>query len=67
MSDREDCNVFCSHGGVCTLDLGHDGLHDSKYCTWSDEESLTRAEADEVLSDKPGGSSVVATWDILGL
>jgi hypothetical protein len=63
----DECNSFCSHGGVCTLELNHDGPHDSTYCTWTNDEQLTRAEADQVLSAKPGGSSVVAIWDILGL
>jgi hypothetical protein len=46
------CNAYCSHGGRCVLDDGHEGLHDSEYCQWSDAESLTKEAADAVLIEK---------------
>ena len=47
------CATPCSHGGLCSLEPGHDGLHDaSGYCQWSDEDSITRAEADAILAGK---------------
>jgi hypothetical protein len=53
------CDSYCSHGGRCTKDPGHEGKHDSDYCTWTDAEAVTREQADEVLSTKAGG------WDYL--
>ena len=61
------CESFCSHGGVCTREPGHDGLHGSRYCTWTDDEALDRDAADEVLNMKPNGRDVTAIWDIIGL
>lgn len=62
------CKSYCSHGGVCVLEQGHKGKHDSRYCTWTDDEALTRAEADEVLAESgPEGASVVSLWDILDI
>lgn len=49
------CESYCSHGGHCILDPGHPGKHDSRYCTWTDEEGVTSAEADAILLTKPGG------------
>lgn len=43
------CKSYCSHGGRCVLDAGHDGLHDSRYCQWADAEALTREQADDVI------------------
>lgn len=48
---ENECNSFCSHGGCCMLDAGHEGLHDSTYCTWTDDEALTEEEADKVLAE----------------
>lgn len=61
----ENCNSYCEHGGVCTLELGHDGLHDSTYCQWSDAQALTRDAADAVLSTNPEGQFVKTLWDML--
>lgn len=47
--DECDCHSYCSHGGYCTLDNGHEGQHDSGYCQWSDEDSLSKPEADDVI------------------
>jgi uncharacterized Fe-S cluster protein YjdI len=55
------CKSYCSHGGQCDRGHGHGGLHGSGYCTWTDAEALTRAEADAVLYDKPGGAEFLAT------
>jgi hypothetical protein len=57
------CTSYCSHGGRCELDPGHDGLHDSNYCTWTDTEGLTKAAADAVLATKDGGQDYLDTMD----
>lgn len=57
------CDSYCSHGGRCTKDPRHEGLHDSDYCTWSDAEALTKTQADEVLATKPGGQDYLDTLD----
>jgi hypothetical protein len=63
---EDSCSTYCSHGGVCTLSRGHDGLHDSRYCKWSDEEAISREEADEILSNKGSNGALVKTlWDLL--
>lgn len=59
------CDSYCSHGGVCELDPGHEGLHDSRYCQWADAEALTREAADAILATKPGGEGLVALWDLV--
>lgn len=53
------CMTYCTHGGICELESGHDGLHDSSYCQWPDTQSATRRDADEILSAKPGGNAIV--------
>ena len=43
------CMKYCPHGGACFLNPGHNGLHSSKPfndCEWTDEECLTKQEAD---------------------
>jgi hypothetical protein len=57
------CEFYCSHGGVCALEPGHDGQYDSGYCTWDDAEALSRSDADDLLREKPGGSEIVMIWD----
>lgn len=54
------CDSYCSHGGRCESPRGHDGLHDSGYCTWTDAGALTREAADAVLAAKPGGAGFLA-------
>lgn len=44
-----NCESYCSHGGVCELEAGHEGRHDSRYCQWSDDEALDKGTADAVL------------------
>lgn len=61
------CESFCSHGGVCALEPGHDGLHDSRYCTWTDDEAIDREAADELLLDHPNGAGVKVLWDVFGM
>ena len=46
------CWSYCTHGGVCELDAGHEGLHDSRYCTWTDDEAIDEEEADRRLIEK---------------
>lgn len=50
------CDSYCSHGGRCESRPGHDGLHDSRYCTWTDAEALSRDQADAVLGRTPEGA-----------
>lgn len=51
------CNAYCTHGGVCNLDTGHEGLHSaSGYCEWEDRQSISEAEADQKINDKGYGS-----------
>ena len=62
------CLSNCEHGGICTLELAHPGLHDSDYCTWTDARALPKAEADALFirkAGKPGGIGVVAAQAIL--
>ena len=43
---RTLCQTTCSHGGLCTLDVDHKGLHSaSGLCEWE------RSEDDQVESD----------------
>jgi hypothetical protein len=46
------CATYCEHGGVCELSSGHDGKHDSGYCQWTDEQAISREEADRRLIGK---------------
>lgn len=57
------CQSYCSHGGRCELDRGHDGLHDSNYCTWTDAEALTKDAADQILATKRGGRTYLTFLD----
>ena len=50
------CQSYCTHGGRCPLNEGHAPPHDSGSCTWTDDETLTREQADAVLRTKPGGA-----------
>jgi hypothetical protein len=59
------CQSYCSHGGRCVLDLGHDGLHDSRYCAWTDADALTKDQADRVLATTRGGQDYLDTMDPL--
>lgn len=43
------CGAYCTHGGVCILDEGHAGKHDTRYCQWDDADSLDKIEADRRL------------------
>lgn len=58
------CETYCSHGGVCELEQGHEGQHDSRYCQWGDDESLSRDEANAVLETKPGGTAISLLWEL---
>jgi hypothetical protein len=49
-----NCWSYCSHGGICVLEAGHEGLHDSEYCQWADAEALTKDAADAVFRRKGG-------------
>lgn len=51
------CDSYCQHGGVCVLNLGHEGLHTSRYCEWDDAHALDRETADAVyLAKNPRGA-----------
>ena len=54
MSDSETfpCGRRCSHGGCCTLDGGHDGDHDTGFCTYSDDEALSDFDGDELFASR---------------
>lgn len=62
----QECQVYCSHGGYCVQNYGHEGQHDSGYCKWDDKDSLSKAEADEVLASKPGGEEVLIFESMFG-
>ncbi len=42
-------NSYCPHGGVCVLDLNHEGKHNSKYCQWTDKEAISKEKANELF------------------
>lgn len=46
---KAPCGSNCEHGGVCVLNLGHKGLHDSRYCQWREEYSVPREQADAMM------------------
>jgi hypothetical protein len=47
------CESYCSHGGVCSLASRHDGKHSSSgYCTWTDDEAVSKAESDATYRAK---------------
>lgn len=56
------CETYCSHGGVCELDADHEGLHDTRFCQFTDEEAITQEEADEIIAQQPGGVELLATY-----
>lgn len=43
------CNSYCEHGGICVLEDGHEGRHDSGYCQWDDKEGITKEKADKLM------------------
>lgn len=45
------CGTYCSHGGVCDIDAPHPGQPHSAsgYCTWNDDESIDKEEADDLF------------------
>lgn len=61
------CGRCCSHGGCCILDNGHAGPHDTGYCQWPDEESISRAEADALLltSGRPEARGILLLQEAL--
>lgn len=59
------CQSYCRHGGRCEKFSGHDGLHDSSYCTWTDTEAVTRQRADAVLSQTERGREFLETFQPL--
>jgi hypothetical protein len=61
------CGSYCEHGGICELPKGHEGLHDSRYCQWDDAHALTEWEADQVLSQAPGGTDYLDFKNSLGV
>lgn len=61
------CLTYCSHGGICELDDGHEGLHTTRYCWWTDADSVDHATADEILrqSGSPDAEFIIALWGIV--
>lgn len=57
------CDTYCEHGGVCELVAGHEGPHDSSYCKWTDDQAISREDADELLVQKPLGAVLLPIYD----
>lgn len=57
------CEAYCEHGGVCELDEGHAGPHDTGYCTF--EAGVSKEEADAKLIQENGafGEMLVSVYD----
>lgn len=66
-TDDTYCWAYCSHGGVCEKEAGHEGLHDTRYCTWADAEALTKEAADQIFLQKGGEAAarILAVTDLL--
>lgn len=62
----EDCNEYCSHGGICILNAGHSGQHETGYCKWDTADSITKSEADAIMSQTPTGALIVQMSDLFG-
>lgn len=60
-----DCGSYCEHGGICVLNRGHTGLHDSRYCQWDDAHALTEDEADNVLLETTNGRDYLMVKTVL--
>lgn len=59
----DPCETYCEHGGICELDKGHEGLHDSRYCQWTDNEAIGKEEADRrLISAEPILGPTIARW-----
>jgi hypothetical protein len=43
------CETYCSHGGVCGREAGHEGQHDTGYCKFGDAEAVSRSEANAAV------------------
>lgn len=57
----DTCMARCSHGGVCTLDRNHQGLHDAGgYCSFTEEERLPDAVGDALYFAKSPLSYMVS-------
>ena len=57
------CKTYCSHGGSCILKEDHEGLHDSEYCKWTDEESISKELANErILEKEPFLGPMIVRW-----
>ena len=69
---KQHCTSYCTHGGSCVLEKDHDGLHDSRYCQWTDEEAISKEEANEIFlleakfnGYEPLADFVIAATDML--
>lgn len=60
------CRSYCEHGGICELEAGHDGLHDSRYCQWDDDHALTEEEADAVAARSTYGADYLRLKAVVG-
>ncbi len=48
----QGCNTTCDHGGICTLDWDHDGLHSaSGYCEWERTEDDCHETVEECIDN----------------
>lgn len=46
------CETYCEHGGICDLEKGHEGLHDTGYCKFA--EGTSKEIADTLFIQKAG-------------
>lgn len=66
LSTEGHCLAYCSHGGVCNREDGHEGKHDSDYCQWTDEESISYDEAQSRLAARSEQGQLLAfEWDLM--
>ena len=64
---NKPCRSYCKHGGVCILEADHKEKHNSRYCTWTDEEGLTKEKAHKIIIEKNGdlGRAIVGIRTML--
>jgi hypothetical protein len=53
----DHCGKHCPHGGICTV-AGEHETHDTGYCTFTDDEAISRVEADAMIYASGNGSFV---------
>lgn len=48
------CETYCEYGGICNLEKGHEGLHDTGYCKFA--KGTPKEVADSLFIQKAGGA-----------